>query len=141
MSALPFRARKPGRTVERMDWKIELVPVPVSDVDAAKQFYVDQVGFADDYDERVNEDLRFVQLTPPGSACSVVIGEGTTDMVPGSQRIQMVVPSAAEARAQLLAGGVGVSELTPLEWGTFVYFSDPDGNQWSLQEMPSGATS
>lgn len=120
-----------------MDWKIELVPVPVSDVDAAKHFYVDQVGFADDFDERVNEDLRFVQLTPPGSACSVVIGEGTTDMVPGSQRIQIVVPSAADARAHLLNAGVEVSELTPLEWGTFVYFSDPDGNQWSLQELPA----
>ena len=120
-----------------MDWKIELVPVPVSDVDAAKNFYVNQVGFVDDFDERVNENLRFVQLTPPGSACSVVIGEGTTDMLPGSQRIQVVVPSAADARQHLLNAGVETSEVTPLDWGTFVYFSDPDGNQWSLQELPA----
>ncbi len=120
-----------------MDWKIELVPVPVSNVDAAKHFYVDQVGFADDFDERINENLRFVQLTPPGSACSVVIGEGTTDMVPGSQRIQVVVPSAAEARQHLVDNGVTASDLAPLDWGTFVYFSDPDGNQWALQELPA----
>ncbi len=120
-----------------MDWKIELVPVPVSNVDAAKHFYVDQVGFADDFDERINENLRFVQLTPPGSACSVVIGEGTTDMVPGSQRIQVVVPSAAEARQHLMDNGVTASDLAPLDWGTFVYFSDPDGNQWALQELPA----
>lgn len=120
-----------------MDWKIELVPVPVSDVDAAKTFYVDQVGFNPDYDERVDESLRFVQLTPPGSACSVVIGPGTTDMVPGTQRIQVVVPSAAEARQHLLDHGVETSDITPLDWGTFVYFSDPDGNQWSLQEPPA----
>ena len=127
-----------ARMVLRMDWKIELVPVPVSDVDAAKHFYVNQVGFADDFDQRVDDSLRFVQLTPPGSACSVVIGEGTTDMVPGSQRIQIVVPNAVEARRHLLDGGVaGVSEVTPLDWGTFVYFSDPDGNQWSLQELPA----
>ncbi|MGW9402715.1 VOC family protein [Arthrobacter sp. NPDC055585] len=120
-----------------MDWKIELVPVPVSNVDASKHFYVDQVGFTADHDHRVDETLRFVQLTPPGSACSVVIGDGTTDMVPGSQRIQIVVPSAADARQHLLDGGVQASDVTPLEWGTFVYFSDPDGNQWSLQEMPA----
>ena len=103
-----------------MDWKIELVPVPVSDVDAAKTFYVDQVGFNPDYDERVDESLRFVQLTPPGSACSVVIGPGPTDMVPGTQRIQVVVPSAAEARQHLLDHGVETSDITPLDWGTFV---------------------
>ena len=119
-----------------MDWKIELVPVPVSDVDASKEFYVNQVGFNADHDERIDESLRFVQLTPPGSACSVVIGPGTTDMVPGTQRIQVVVPSAADARQHLLDHGVTASEITPLDWGIFVYFSDPDGNQWSLQEMP-----
>lgn len=137
MSAQLFQPLQPGRSVPGMDWKIELVPVPVSDVDAAKHFYVNQVGFAADHDHRVDDSLRFVQLTPPGSACSVVIGEGTTDMVPGSQRIQIVVPSAAEARQHLLDGGVQASELAPLEWGTFVYFSDPDGNQWSLQELPA----
>lgn len=120
-----------------MDWKIELVPVPVSDVDASKAFYVDQVGFNPDFDERVDESLRFVQLTPPGSACSVVIGPGTTDMVPGTQRIQVVVPSAADARQHLVDHGVQTSDITPLDWGTFVYFSDPDGNQWSLQELPA----
>lgn len=120
-----------------MDWKIELVPVPVSDVDASKKFYVDQVGFNADFDERVDENLRFVQLTPPGSACSVVIGPGTTDMVPGSQRIQVVVADAAAARQALLDNGVQASEVTPLDWGTFVYFSDPDGNQWSLQQLPA----
>ena len=111
--------------------------MPVSNVDAAKHFYVDQVGFADDFDERINENLRFVQMTPPGSACSVVIGEGTTDMLPGSQRIQVVVPNAAEARQHLLDNGVAASELAPLDWGTFVYFSDQDGNQWALQELPA----
>ena len=120
-----------------MDWKIELVPVPVSDVDASKAFYVDQVGFNPDFDERVDESLRFVQLTPPGSACSVVIGPGTTDMVPGTQRIQVVVPSAADARQHLVDHGVQTSDITPLDWGTFVYFSDPDGNQWALQEPPA----
>lgn len=120
-----------------MDWKIELVPVPVSDVDASKAFYVDQVGFNPDFDERVDESLRFVQLTPPGSACSVVIGPGTTDMVPGTQRIQVVVPSAVDARQHLVDHGVQTSDITPLDWGTFVYFSDPDGNQWSLQELPA----
>lgn len=138
LSGQVFFGFAPGRMFLRMDWKIELVPVPVSDVDAAKHFYVNQVGFAADHDQRVDESLRFVQLTPPGSACSVVIGEGTTDMVPGTQRIQIVVPSAVEARRHLLDGGVpGVSDVTPLEWGTFVYFSDPDGNQWSLQEPPA----
>ncbi|WP_461170994.1 VOC family protein [Arthrobacter sp. Z1-15] len=119
-----------------MDWKIELVPVPVSNVDASKAFYVDQVGFNPDFDERISPELRFVQLTPPGSACSVVIGPGTTDMEPGTQRIQVVVPSAAEARQHLVEHGVEASEITPLDWGTFVYFSDPDGKQWSLQELP-----
>ena len=136
MTAALFPGVRTGSTVEGMDWKIELVPVPVSDVDASKAFYVDQIGFNADFDERVNPELRFVQLTPPGSACSVVIGPGTTDMVPGSQRIQVVVPNAAEARQHLVDHGVTASDITPLDWGTFVYFSDPDGNQWSLQELP-----
>ncbi|CEA09580.1 Glyoxalase-like domain protein [Arthrobacter saudimassiliensis] len=119
-----------------MDWKIELVPVPVTDVDASKDFYVNRVGFNADHDHQVTPDLRFVQLTPPGSACSVVIGTGTTDMVPGSQRIQIVVPDADAARRHLVDNGVDASEVTPLDWGRFVYFSDPDGNEWSLQQMP-----
>lgn len=120
-----------------MDMKIELVPIPVTDVDRAKSFYVDQVGFHDDYDVRVNEALRFVQLTPPGSACSIVLGEGMTEMAPGSmQGVQMVVADADAARAQLVAAGVDASEVDEQEWGRFVYFADPDGNSWSLQQLP-----
>ncbi len=121
-----------------MDWKIELLAVPVTDVDRAKTFYVDQVGFNADHDHRVNESLRFVQLTPPGSACSIVIGEGITDMAPGSQRgIQMVVADAEAARAALIANGVEASEIDDQPWGRFVFFSDPDGNGWALQQLPA----
>lgn len=120
-----------------MDMKIELVYVPVTDVDRAKKFYVDQVGFNADYDQRVNADLRFVQLTPPGSACSIAIGTGLTDMQPGWQRgLQMVIDDADAARAQLVAAGVQASEVDEQGWGRFVYFSDPDGNTWSLQQLP-----
>ena len=120
-----------------MDMKIELVYVPVTDVDRAKKFYVDQVGFNADYDQRVNADLRFVQLTPPGSACSIAIGTGLTDMQPGWQRgLQMVIADADAARAQLVAAGVQASEVDEQGWGRFVYFSDPDGNTWSLQQLP-----
>ena len=121
-----------------MDWKIELVAIPVTDVDRAKAFYVDQVGFNADHDYQVNEALRFVQLTPPGSACSIVIGDGITDMPPGSQRgVQMVVADAAAAREELLSRGVAVSEVVVQPWGSFVTFSDPDGNTWSLQQLPA----
>jgi catechol 2,3-dioxygenase-like lactoylglutathione lyase family enzyme len=121
-----------------MDWKIELAPIPVTDVDRAKAFYVDQVGFHADHDQRVNENLRFVQLTPPGSACSIVLGEGVVEMEPGTQRgLLMVVGSADEAREHLLAHGVEASEIDEQEWGRFVYFSDPDGNTWSVQELPA----
>jgi predicted enzyme related to lactoylglutathione lyase len=116
-----------------MDWKIELIPVPVTDVDKAKAFYVDQVGFNADHDHQVHPELRFVQLTPPGSACSIVIGVGTTDMVPGSQRIQIVVPDADEAKAHLDRNGVEARGVDDQPWGRFVYFNDPDGNEWSLQ--------
>ncbi|MEV4351860.1 VOC family protein [Actinoplanes sp. NPDC049596] len=119
-----------------MDWKIELVPVPVTDVDRAKEFYT-RVGFNADHDQRVNESLRFVQLTPPGSACSICLGEGITAMTPGTQEIQIVVPSAADARKHLVEAGVECSEVDPQAWGTFVYFKDPDGNRWSLQELPA----
>jgi catechol 2,3-dioxygenase-like lactoylglutathione lyase family enzyme len=120
-----------------MDWKIELVALPVTDVDRAKSFYVDQVGFNADHDYQVNEQLRFVQLTPPGSACSVVLGTGITEMAPGSQKgVQMVVADAAAARQQLLDHGVQASEIDVQPWGSFVYFSDPDGNTWSLQQLP-----
>ena len=121
-----------------MDWKIELVAIPVTDVDRAKSFYVDQVGFNADHDHQVNEQLRFVQLTPPGSACSVVLGTGITEMPPGSQKgVQVVVADAAAARQQLIDHGVQASEVDVQPWGSFVYFSDPDGNTWSLQQMPS----
>jgi predicted enzyme related to lactoylglutathione lyase len=118
-----------------MDWKLELIPLPVADVDRAKAFYVDQVGFNLDHDHRVHEALRFVQLTPPGSACSLVMGEGVTEMAPGSQKLlQIVVDDVEAARRQLLANGVDASEVDPQPWGRFVTFADPDGNTWNLQE-------
>jgi catechol 2,3-dioxygenase-like lactoylglutathione lyase family enzyme len=121
-----------------MDWKLELVTVPVSDVDRAKAFYVDGVGFNADYDHQVNEGLRFVQLTPPGSACSIAIGTGLTDMPPGSVRgLQMVVADINRAHAQLVEGGVAVSDVEVLPWGSFVYFNDPDGNKWAVQQLPA----
>lgn len=117
-------------------WKIELVAIPVTDVDPAKAFYVDQVGFVADYDHRVNDDLRFVQLTPPGSACSIVMGEGVTEMAPGSQKgIQIVIPDADEAYAHLIANGVDAGAVEETPWGRFVFFPDPDGNTWALQQM------
>lgn len=119
-----------------MTWKIELIPVPVTDVDRAKAFY-EKLGFTADHDHRVQEGLRFVQLTPPGSACSIVIGEGVTGKTPGTQEIQIVVPDAEAARAQVLAAGVEASEPAVQPWGTFVYFRDPDGNSWSLQAIAS----
>ena len=121
-----------------MDWKIELVFVPVTDVDRAKAFYVDQVGFHADHDQQVNEQLRFVQLTPPGSACSIAFGTGITDMPPGSQRgVQVVVADAEAARQQLVSRGVDASDVDAQPWGSFVTFSDPDGNRWVLQQLPA----
>lgn len=120
-----------------MDWKIELVAIPVTDVDRAKEFYVDQVGFNADHDYQVSETLRFVQLTPPGSACSVVMGTGITEMAPGSQRgVQMVVADVAAARDSLLKHGVQASDIDVQPWGSFVTFADPDGNTWALQQLP-----
>lgn len=115
-------------------WKIELIPVPVTDVDRAKAFY-ERIGFNADHDQRVSDTLRFVQLTPPGSACSIVVGEGTTAMAPGTQEIQIVVPDAEVARKQLLEAGIDASEIDVQPWGNFVYFRDPDGNSWSLQAL------
>jgi len=120
-----------------MDIKIEVINVPVTDVDVAKSFYVDKIGLSDDIDITVTEGLRFVQLTPPGSACSIVIGEGLTDMEPGSQRgIMAVIDNADDARSRLLDKGVEASEVDEQEWGRFVYFADPDGNAWTLQQLP-----
>jgi catechol 2,3-dioxygenase-like lactoylglutathione lyase family enzyme len=120
-----------------MDIKIELVAVPVSDVDRAKAFY-EQVGFVVDHDHTVSEDVRFVQLTPPGSACSIAIGDGLTQMAPGSlDNMQCVIADADAARADLVERGVECSEVDDQPWGRFVYFSDPDGNGWSLQQLPA----
>jgi catechol 2,3-dioxygenase-like lactoylglutathione lyase family enzyme len=123
-----------------VNWKIEVVPMPVTDVDRAKAFYVDQVGFHADHDHRVDENIRFVQLTPPGSACSIVLGEGVVEMEPGSQKgLMVVIPKAEDARQHLLDGGVECSEVDEQPWGRFVYFADPDGNTWTLQELPEYA--
>lgn len=120
-----------------MDMKIELITVPVTDVDRAKAFYVDKIGFVADHDQRVSDTLRFVQLTPPGSACSICIGEGLTDMEPGTQNtIQVVVASAQDTYDRLTANGVEASEVVDMGWGLFTSFSDPDGNTWSIQELP-----
>jgi catechol 2,3-dioxygenase-like lactoylglutathione lyase family enzyme len=120
-----------------MDWKIELIFVPVADVDRAKSFYVDKLGWNADFDQQVTENLRFVQVTPPGSACSIAFGMGITDMEPGSQKgIQVVVPDADAARQHLLDNGVEASEVDEEDWGRFVFFSDPDGNAWALQQLP-----
>jgi catechol 2,3-dioxygenase-like lactoylglutathione lyase family enzyme len=121
-----------------MDYKLELMCVPVTDVDRAKAFYVDQVGFHADHDHQVNDELRFVQLTPPGSACSIVLGTGVTEMPPGSQKgVQVVVEDAEAARRDLVANGVDASEVDVQPWGSFVRFSDPDGNTWALQQLPA----
>ena len=119
-----------------MDWKLELVAVPVTDVDRAKAFYTEQVGFNADHDHRVSDEMRFVQLTPPGSACSIAIGSGIMDTPPGSaQGLQMVVADIETARAQLVDGGVEVSEIQDFPWGRFVFFKDPDGNGWAVQAI------
>ena len=120
-----------------MDMRLELVAVPVTDVDRAKAFYVERIGFNPDHDYQVNENLRFVQLTPPGSACSIAIGEGITEMTPGSQKgLQMVVTDVAAAREELVGRGVEASEVQEFPWGSFTFFSDPDGNTWALQQIP-----
>jgi predicted enzyme related to lactoylglutathione lyase len=116
--------------------RLELVQVPVSDVDAAKAFYVDRVGVNADHDHRVSDEIRFVQLTPPGSACSIAIGTGMTQAAPGSvQGLQVVVDDADAARAALSSRGVDVSDVQEFPWGRFVFFSDPDGNGWSVQQI------
>lgn len=119
-----------------MEMKLELIAMPVTDPDRAKAFYVDQLGFNADYDETVNDSLRFIQLTPPGSACSICLGVGLTDAAPGSVRgMQMVVADADAAHAELTAKGVEVSPVDEQPWGRFVYFADPDGNAWALQQI------
>ena len=120
-----------------MQMKLEVVHVPVSDVDRAKAFYTEQIGFNADHDHQVNDELRFVQLTPPGSACSIAIGTGLTQMKPGSiEGLMMVVADVQAARDELVQRGTEVSEIDVQPWGSFVYFSDPDGNSWVLQQLP-----
>jgi len=119
-----------------MDLRLELITVPVSDVDRAKEFYVERAGFNPDQDHEVKEGLRFVQLTPPGSGCSISIGEGLSEVEPGSlEGLQLVVEDIEEARERLAGGGVEVSEIQDFPWGRFVFFADPDGNAWSVQEI------
>jgi catechol 2,3-dioxygenase-like lactoylglutathione lyase family enzyme len=119
-----------------MDMKLELVAIPVSDVDRAKAFYVDKVGFNADHDHTVSDAIRFVQLTPPGSACSIALGKGLTQAKPGSvEGLQLVVADAAAARKELAGRGVDVTEVQEFPWGRFVFFSDPDGNKWAVQEI------
>ncbi len=121
-----------------MNFELQLVQVPVSDVDRAKAFYTEQAGFTADADLVVSEDLRFVQLTPPGSACSIALGTGITDMEPGSiEGLQLVVSDVRAAREELDERGVEVSEVQEYDWGSFVYFSDPDGNGWAVQQTPA----
>jgi catechol 2,3-dioxygenase-like lactoylglutathione lyase family enzyme len=123
-----------------VEFRIELIAIPVTDVDRAKAFYVDNAGFHPDHDHTVSDELRFVQLTPPGSACSIAIGTGVTDAVPGSVRgMQMVVTDIEAAHAELAGRGVDVSDIEDFPWGRFVFFADPDGNRWAVQEIPSPA--
>jgi predicted enzyme related to lactoylglutathione lyase len=125
-----------------VDWKLELVAVPVSDVDRAKAFYVDKAGFNADHDHRVSDDVRFVQLTPPGSPCSIALGKGIVDAQPGTvQGLQLVVSDIEVARAELVGRGVVVSEIQDFPWGRFVFFGDPDGNGWSVQQIPTPTAS
>lgn len=121
-----------------MDWKLELVIIPVSNIDRAKDFYVNKVGFHADFDQTVSEAIRFVQLTPPGSACSIAFGKGLVEGIPGSVKgLQIVVANVKAARAQLAEHGVEVTQVQDLAWGSFVYFADPDGNRWTLQQVPA----
>ena len=120
-----------------MDFKLELVAIPVSDVDRAKAFYTEKAGFTADHDHTVSDDVRFVQLTPPGSACSIALGKGIVDAEPGSVKgMQLVVSDINAARAELVERGVDVSEVHEFPWGSFVFFNDPDGNAWAVQQLP-----
>jgi predicted enzyme related to lactoylglutathione lyase len=135
-----MEAHHPRATVPFVvDWRLELVQVPVSDVDRAKAFYTEKCGFNADQDQRVGDEIRFVQLTPPGSACSIALGTGLGgNMRPGSvEGLQMVVSDIHAAHAQLVERGVEVSEVQEFDWGSFVFFSDPDGNGWAVQQIPA----
>ena len=120
-----------------MDWKLELVAVPVSDVDRAKAFYVDKIGFNPDHDHAISDDLRFVQLTAPGSGCSIAIGKGLTEAKPGSvEGLQLVVKDIEAAKAELASRGLDVGPIQDFPWGRFIFFADPDGNRWAVQQLP-----
>lgn len=120
-----------------MDWKLELVAVPVSDVDRAIAFYTKKIGFQLDHDHTISDEIRFVQLTPPGSACSIALGKGIVDTPPGSvQGLQIVVSDVEAARAELVERGLDVGEVQHFPWGDFVFFQDPDGNGWAIQQLP-----
>ncbi len=120
----------------KITWKLELVQVPVSDIDRAKEFYVDKVGFVLDHDHRVSDEVRFVQLTPAGSAASISLTSGAHEMAPGSiEGLQLVVDDADAARAELLERGVEATEVQDFPWGRFVFFKDPDGNSWAVQQI------
>jgi catechol 2,3-dioxygenase-like lactoylglutathione lyase family enzyme len=130
--------RPVGRETEeaQMDWKLELVAVPVTDVDRAKEFYVDRAGFTLDHDHVVSDEMRFVQVTPVGSACSIAFGLGVVDSEPGSVAgLQLVVEDVDAARAELVARGVEASEVQDFPWGSFTFFADPDGNRWAVQQI------
>jgi catechol 2,3-dioxygenase-like lactoylglutathione lyase family enzyme len=118
------------------EMRLELIQVPVSDIDRAKEFYVEKVGFTADHDHQVSDELRFVQLTPPGSACSIALTSGAHQMAPGSiDGLQMVVDDAEASRSELAGRGVDVSDVQAFPWGSFVFFKDPDGNGWALQAI------
>jgi predicted enzyme related to lactoylglutathione lyase len=119
-----------------MDWKLELVSIPVTDVDRAKAFYTEKAGFVADQDHKVSDEMRFVQLTPPGSACSIALGTGITESSPGSAQVQLVVSDVQAARAELVERGAEVSDVQEFPWGSFVFFADPDGNRWAVQQLP-----
>ena len=120
-----------------MDWKLELVTIPVTDVDRAKAFYVDTIGFNPDHDHRISDDLRFVQLTPPGSGCSIALGRGLTGAAPGSvEGLQLVVADIEAAKAELAGRGLDTGPIQDFPWGRFIFFADPDGNRWAVQQLP-----
>ena len=136
VAAAPSRLHR----VRLMEWKLELVSVPVSDVDRAIAFYTERAGFNLDHDHRVSDELRFVQLTPPGSACSIAIGTGVSDAEPGSVKgLQLVVDEIEAARDELVGRGLEVGEVQDFPWGRFVFFEDPDGNAWAVQQIPARA--
>ncbi len=133
----PEAFRAAARVPILVDWRLELVQVPVTDVDRAIAFYTEKAGFTLDHDHRVTDELRFVQLTPPGSACSIALGTALTDKPAGSAQLQMVVSDIHAAKAELAGRGLEVGEVQEFPWGKFVFFSDPDGNSWAVQQIPA----